>query len=122
MGGSASKEECRVLMLGLNGSGKTTILYQLTEGLVIKTSPTEGFNVESLETNKKHKLTLWDIGGEKSLRPFWRHFYTGTKAIIFVLDSTDRARIDEADIGGEKSLRPFWRHFYTGTKAIIFVL
>lgn len=90
-----SKKEAKVLMLGLDAAGKTTILYQLKLGLQVETIPTMGFVYESIEY-KKFKLSVWDVAGQDSLRPLWKHYYQNTKAVIFVVDSSDKARIDLA--------------------------
>jgi ADP-ribosylation factor 1/2 len=83
-----SNKEYRLLMLGLDAAGKTTVLYRLKLGEVQHTIPTVGFNVESVEY-KNLKFTVWDVGGQSKLRPLWRHYYTGTQALIFVVDSND---------------------------------
>ena len=48
----------------------------------------------------KLHLMLWcvvqDVGGQDKIRPLWRHYYTGTQGLIFVVDCADRDRIDEA--------------------------
>merc|ERR1712174_141333 len=80
------------LMVGLDAAGKTTILYKMKLGDVINTIPTIGFNVETVEY-KNIEFTVWDIGGQHMIRPLWRHYYHGTEAVIFVVDSNDRARI-----------------------------
>ncbi|PVU90739.1 hypothetical protein BB561_004741 [Smittium simulii] len=103
MGGNISKllhkifgnKEMRILMLGLDAAGKTTILYKLKLNQTVTTIPTVGFNVESV-TYKNVKFNVWDVGGQDKIRSLWRHYYTGTQGLIFVIDSTDRARIDEA--------------------------
>lgn len=59
------------------------------------TIPTVGFNVETV-TYKNIKFSMWDVGGQDKIRPLWRHYYTGTQGLIFVVDSTDKERIDEA--------------------------
>ena len=56
------KKDIRILMLGLDAAGKTTILYKLKLGEVVSSVPTIGFNVETLEY-KKIKFTVWDVGG-----------------------------------------------------------
>ena len=89
------KKEMRILMLGLDNSGKTSILYRLKLGQPKKTIPTIGFNVETLEY-KSIAFTVWDVGGQEKLRSLWRHYYANTQALIFVVDSSDRARIQEA--------------------------
>lgn len=57
--------------------------------------PTVGFNVETV-TYKNVKFNVWDVGGQDKIRPLWRHYYTGTQGLVFVVDSQDRERIDEA--------------------------
>jgi small GTP-binding protein len=84
-------------MVGLDAAGKTTILYKLMLGEVVTAIPTIGFNVETVEY-KNIKFTVWDVGGQDTIRPLWVHYYQNTDAIIFVVDSQDtRAdRIQEA--------------------------
>ncbi|CAO3619300.1 unnamed protein product [Mucor hiemalis] len=88
-------KEMRILMLGLDAAGKTTILYKLKLNQLVTTIPTVGFNVE-LVTYKKCKFNVWDVGGQDKIRNLWRHYYTGTQGLIFVIDSQDRDCIDEA--------------------------
>jgi len=82
-------------MQGLDAAGKTTMLYKLKLGEVVTTIPTIGFNVETVEY-KNISITVWDVGGRDKIRALWRHFYQGTNAIIFVVDSNDRDRIEDA--------------------------
>lgn len=84
--------EMRILILGLDGAGKTTILYRLQVGEVVTTIPTIGFNVEQV-TYKNLTFQVWDLGGQTSIRPYWRCYYSNTDAIIYVVDSSDRDRI-----------------------------
>jgi len=58
-------------------------------------TPVVGFNVETV-TYKNVKFNVWDVGGQDKIRPLWRHYYTGTQGLVFVVDSQDRERIDEA--------------------------
>ncbi|XP_064399518.1 ADP-ribosylation factor 4-like [Halichondria panicea] len=85
----------RILMVGLDAAGKTTILYKLKLGEVVTTIPTIGFNVETVEY-KNISFTVWDVGGQDKIRPLWRHYFQNTDGLIFVVDSNDRERIDEA--------------------------
>lgn len=87
-------KHCRILMVGLDGAGKTTILYKMKLGEVVTTIPTVGFNVETLE-HKNLRLTVWDVGGQDKLRPLWRHYFPNTDAVIFVVDSNDGSRLTE---------------------------
>eukprot|EP00930_Biecheleria_cincta_P016595 TRINITY_DN1343_c0_g1_i10.p1 TRINITY_DN1343_c0_g1~~TRINITY_DN1343_c0_g1_i10.p1 ORF type:complete len:204 (+),score=47.78 TRINITY_DN1343_c0_g1_i10:69-614(+) len=89
------KQEMRILMVGLDAAGKTTILYKLKLGEVVTTIPTIGFNVETVEY-KNISFTVWDVGGQDKIRPLWRHYYQGTQGLIFVVDSNDRDRIEDA--------------------------
>merc|ERR1719271_197356 len=90
-----SKKEMRILMVGLDAAGKTTILYKLKLGEVVTTIPTIGFNVETGEY-KNISFTVWDVGGQDKIHPLWRHYYQNTQGVIFVVDSNDRDRIDAA--------------------------
>jgi len=87
--------ECRILMLGLDNSGKTTALKQLAGEDVNHITPTQGFNIKSVQS-EGFKLNVWDIGGQKHIRPYWKNYYANTDAIIYLVDSTDHRRIDEA--------------------------
>ncbi|XP_040890564.1 ADP-ribosylation factor 4-like [Toxotes jaculatrix] len=91
----ASKTPVRILMVGLDAAGKTTLLYRLKLAEVVTTIPTVGFNVETVEY-KNISFTVWDVGGQTVIRPLWRHYYTNTQGLIFVVDSNDPERIKEA--------------------------
>lgn len=80
------------MILGLDGAGKTTILYRLQVGEVVTTIPTIGFNVETV-TYKNLKFQVWDLGGQTSIRPYWRCYYSNTDAVIYVVDSSDKDRM-----------------------------
>jgi len=89
------KKEMRILMVGLDAAGKTTILYKLKLGEIVTTIPTIGFNVETVEY-KNINFTVWDVGGQDKIRPLWRHYFQNTQGLIFVVDSNDRERVGEA--------------------------
>ena len=91
MSGLFGKKEMRILMVGLDAAGKTTILYKLKLGEIVTTIPTigasplprrrrasadrsrrAGFNVETVEY-KNISFTVWDVGGQDKIRPLWRH-------------------------------------------------
>ncbi|CCW62687.1 unnamed protein product [Phytomonas sp. EM1] len=97
------KQEVRILMVGLDAAGKTTILYKLKLGEVVTTIPTIGFNVETVEY-KNLKFTMWDVGGQDKLRRLWHYYYQNSNGIIFVVDSNDRERIGAARRELEKML------------------
>ncbi|XP_068507101.1 ADP-ribosylation factor 4-like [Syngnathus scovelli] len=89
------KKQMRILMVGLDAAGKTTILYKLKLGEIVTTIPTIGFNVETVEY-KNISFTVWDVGGQDKIRPLWRHYFQNTQGLIFVVDSNDRERVAEA--------------------------
>ncbi|KAF5321781.1 hypothetical protein D9619_000671 [Psilocybe cf. subviscida] len=113
LSGLFGKKEMRILMVGLDAAGKTTILYKLKLGEIVTTIPTigelaylcapsnlsnaapPGFNVETVEY-KNISFTVWDVGGQDKIRPLWRHYFQNTQGIIFVVDSNDRERVSEA--------------------------
>lgn len=87
------KKEIRVLILGLDNAGKTTILYKMyAPNRVIRTMPTIGFNVETV-SYKNLNFNVWDLGGQTNIRPYWRCYYANTHAIIYVIDSCDKERL-----------------------------
>ena len=89
------KTEKRILMLGLDAAGKTTVLYKLQLGEALTTIPTIGFNVEQVQY-KNIEFTMWDVGGQDKIRTLWKHYFHGTDALVFVVDSNDRDRLEQA--------------------------
>ncbi|KAI6021412.1 ADP-ribosylation factor family-domain-containing protein [Pisolithus microcarpus] len=81
-------KEMRLLMLGLDAAGKTSRFLLKTPAVLVSTSRPV--------TYKNVKFNVWDVGGQDKIRPLWRHYYTGTQGLVFVVDSQDRDRIDEA--------------------------
>ncbi|EDO28807.1 predicted protein [Nematostella vectensis] len=89
------KMEMRAVALGLDGAGKTSILFKLKQDEFVSPITTIGFNVETVE-HRSLKFTIWDVGGLQKLRPLWRHYYLNTQAVIFVIDSSNTERLSEA--------------------------
>ena len=79
-------------MLGLDNSGKTTILKKLSEEDISHIMPTQGFNIKSVQS-AGFKLNVWDIGGQKAIRPYWKNYYENTDGMVFVVDSSDDERL-----------------------------
>ncbi|RXM31309.1 hypothetical protein EOD39_7127 [Acipenser ruthenus] len=102
----AHKRSSRVLLMGLDSAGKSTLLYKLKLNRTVQTSPTIGFNVEMLELEKQLSLTVWDVGGQDQMRPNWKHFLEDSDGLVFVVDSTDEARLEEA----KKELKRVLKH------------
>lgn len=89
------EKEARILMLGLDNAGKTTILKKLSEEDISHIMPTQGFNVKSL-MHEGFKLNVWDIGGQKTIRPYWSNYFESSDVLIYVVDSSDRRRLEES--------------------------
>ncbi|KAK1962905.1 ARF/SAR superfamily [Colletotrichum sublineola] len=87
-------KEMRILMLGLDNAGKTTIVKRIMGEDVNTVSPTLGFIIKTIDYNG-YKLNIWDVGGQKTLRSYWRNYFEKTDALIWVVDATDRLRIED---------------------------
>jgi len=87
------EKEVKAIIVGLNNAGKTTTLYQLHLGQVVSTQPTIGSNVEEVRRGKV-RFQCWDLGGQESLRKTWEMYFTNTQAVLLVVDSTERERIE----------------------------
>ena len=89
------EREARILVLGFDNAGKTTILKALSEEDITHIMPTQGFNIKSL-VKEGFKLNVWDIGGQSTIRPYWRNYFEHTNGLVFVIDSADRNRLVES--------------------------
>ena len=83
-------------MLGLDNAGKTTILKSLASEDVSTITPTQGFNIKSVQTSG-FRLNVWDIGGQRKIRPYWRNYFDNTDVLIYVIDSSDAKRFEETE-------------------------
>ncbi|KAJ5539596.1 ARF/SAR superfamily [Penicillium frequentans] len=89
------KKAVHIVIVGLHEAGKSTILHKLNAGEVVTTTPAPGFNVETVQYKNVH-FTSWATSGPDDYRPLWKNYYQDTQAIIFVVDSDDHHRINEA--------------------------
>ncbi|KAJ4471999.1 ADP-ribosylation factor family-domain-containing protein [Lentinula aciculospora] len=88
------EKEMRILFLGLDNAGKTTILKKLNGEDIMNISPTLGFNIKTF-MHRKYTLNIWDVGGQRTLRPYWRNYFEQTDALVWVVDSGDRMRMSD---------------------------
>ena len=124
--GSWTETPARVIMVGLDAAGKTTVmvlkywfylyfflnffsnrpevLYKLKLNEVVTTIPTIGFNVEQVQPVPGLNLTVWDIGGQTKIRPLWRHYFQNTHGIIWIVDSSDTGNFHKILPSSEKFL------------------
>ncbi|XP_063819226.1 ADP-ribosylation factor-like [Pseudophryne corroboree] len=91
-----SGDQARILMLGLDAAGKTTVVYKLKLNETVCTIATIRFNVETLEPIPAIVFTLWDMGGQKKNRALWKHYFLNTDGLVFVVDSADPERFQES--------------------------
>jgi ADP-ribosylation factor-like protein 3 len=85
------------LILGLDNAGKTSALKRLSEEDITHIMPTQGFNIKSL-VHEGFKLNVWDIGGQRTIRPYWRNYFDQTDALVYVVDSADGRRLEESSM------------------------
>ena len=85
--------EFKIVIVGLDNAGKTTTLYKMHLGEVVQTQPTIGSNVEAVKHDNV-SFEVWDLGGQSSLRTQWESYYKGCDAMILMVDSTDRGRMN----------------------------
>lgn len=86
------EKEMRLLILGLDNAGKTTVVRRFNGEDTTSIAPTLGFSIVTLEY-RGYKLTCWDIGGQKSIRAYWRNYFEQTDGLVWVVDSSDVARL-----------------------------
>ncbi|CAB3405073.1 unnamed protein product [Caenorhabditis bovis] len=88
----AREREMRILILGLDNAGKTTLMKKFLGEPTDTIEPTLGFDIKTVQF-KEFQLNLWDVGGQKSLRSYWKNYFESTDALIWVVDSSDRERL-----------------------------
>uniref|UniRef100_A0A0N4ZCS5 ADP-ribosylation factor-like protein 4C n=1 Tax=Parastrongyloides trichosuri TaxID=131310 RepID=A0A0N4ZCS5_PARTI len=90
----------RIVILGLDNAGKTTILYRMKLQQIVLTQPTVGFNCEKCKVvdglAKGHSFALWDIGGHNNVRPLWKTYLKAASALVYVIDTSNKCRFDES--------------------------
>ncbi|KAG9346726.1 hypothetical protein JZ751_007040, partial [Albula glossodonta] len=118
----STEQELRIVLLGLDNAGKTTLLKKLASEDVNTITPTQvcedhkgsagclrsvtakelrgifnGFNIKSVASNGM-KLNVWDIGGQRKIRSFWKKYLDNTDLLIYVIDSADKKRFEETGL------------------------
>ncbi|OMO81666.1 hypothetical protein CCACVL1_12313 [Corchorus capsularis] len=79
---------------GLDNSGKTTIVLKINGEDTSVISPTLGFNIKTI-TYQKYTLNIWDVGGQRTIRSYWRNYFEQTDGLVWVVDSSDLRRLDD---------------------------
>ena len=88
--GEGGTIEKRLLLLGLDNAGKTSILFQIKDKNFKQTVPTVGLNIEHI-IYKRYSMTFWDVGGQAT--KLWKHYFDHINGIIFVVDSSDEEKL-----------------------------
>ncbi|CDW85096.1 adp-ribosylation factor [Stylonychia lemnae] len=89
------KREFKLVIIGLDAAGKTTILNKMRFDEYINSAPTIGVNTEDIQV-KNINIKVFDLAGQEKMRNVWKYYYSSIEGIIFVLDSGDTQRIMEA--------------------------
>ncbi len=88
------EKQIRLLVLGLDNSGKTSIVKSILGQDVNETSPTLGFTINTLK-HDNYSINLWDIGGQTTIRSYWRNYFEQTDGVVWVVDSSDKLRLND---------------------------
>ncbi|CAM9477724.1 unnamed protein product, partial [Laminaria digitata] len=93
---------------GLDNAGKTTIVKKFNGDDISTIEPTLGFNIKTLEY-EGYQLNVWDVGGQQTIRSYWRNYFEQTDGLIWVVDSADRGRLQDCkrelhDLLGQEKL------------------
>ena len=91
------EKEVRLLVLGLDNAGKTTILKKFKGEDIDTISPTLGFDIQTFDF-RGYKLNVWDVGGQKTIRSYWRNYFDQTDAPVYVIDAADHRRMEETSM------------------------
>ncbi|XP_029654394.1 ADP-ribosylation factor-like protein 3 isoform X2 [Octopus sinensis] len=91
---SQPDKDVRLLLLGLDNAGKTTLLKKLASEDISHITPTQGFNIKTVQS-EGFRLNVWDIGGQRKIRPYWKNYFENTDVLIYVIDSSDKKRFEE---------------------------
>ncbi|CAG9461404.1 unnamed protein product [Pedinophyceae sp. YPF-701] len=88
------EREMRILMVGLDNAGKTTVVKKMNGEDTSTISPTLGFNIKTMRYGG-YQLNIWDVGGQKTLRSYWRNYFEATDGLVWVVDSADTRRMQD---------------------------
>jgi small GTP-binding protein len=86
------KREMKMIIVGLDSAGKTTILNKMRFDEFTQTAPTIGINTEDIQV-RNVSVKVFDLAGQEKMRTVWKYYYSSIDGIIFVLDCTDQRRI-----------------------------
>lgn len=90
----AREHEIRLLFIGLEGAGKSSVIASFLNKPLEGIPPTQGFIITN-EQRSDYKLSLWDLSGSQSTRSSWHSFFDGTDVVVFVVDGSNRQNLND---------------------------
>jgi ADP-ribosylation factor-like protein 2 len=97
---------------GLDNSGKTTIVKSIMEQDVTEIAPTLGFTINTIKY-KDYTINVWDIGGQTTIRSYWRNYFEQTDGVIWVVDSSDKLRLEDCKMELHNLLKQEVKNYYS---------
>ncbi|KAI9296572.1 GTPase of the ras superfamily required to recruit Arl1p to the Golgi [Neoconidiobolus thromboides FSU 785] len=98
-----------ILIIGLDNAGKTTLLEKIKQQYLNqiplppeKIAPTVGLNMAKIQYEKNSIINFWDLGGQSDLQNIWKNYYSECHGICFVIDATDKERLEQCKLVFEK--------------------
>ena len=86
------EQRLRLLVLGLDGAGKSSLVHRWAEDTPAIIAPTFGFRIITV----RNRLHIWDVGGQQAIRQYWRNYFESTDGLVFVIDAADPGRISQS--------------------------
>eukprot|EP01084_Bolivina_argentea_P164714 286331_1 len=112
------KKHIKIAMIGLDGSGKTSLTYLMKNETPLFLLPTYGFTRHIMPIKfKNYEISLFDLGGSVTIRGYWDNYYSEVHCIIFVIDSSDADRFEEVS----QKFTSFTQHQNLENKPILII-
>jgi small GTP-binding protein len=96
-------KKATIVLIGLDNAGKTSLLYRLKTGSLHSFWPTQRPQQQEFVYGGL-SINAWDVGGHQRVRGAWATYYVRCNAVVFMIDSADLARMDEAKVELQKTL------------------